>query len=146
MRPRPPVLDPDNNEQCAFSEEEIAYLDAGRSVALNTQTSRLMAERLKNGMQSEDWDEVQKCVVSLLCTPVKQGLFHQLIASGLGTVVKRLFLMRVDERNSFAVRLATLLVGYWDSAIEFIKDQRLRTCQRRPPLADKGTGKRRRVV
>lgn len=123
-RPERPTLNSMDDEELAFSEEEIRFIDSGTEVDVTMTNLESIAIKITDDVYSGRWDSVEKALANLLCTRILPGFFKVVAGSGIGTVVAYIFRREATEDNFLAVRMATLLVGYWESGFEHVQEQR----------------------
>lgn len=118
-----PALKSTGDDQAAFSEAEIAFLDTGSGVGVSSANLTLIAVELTDDVAHERWMRVEVTLRDLLSTQIKPGFFQAVSDAKLGSVVAFIFTLKPTEDNFLAVRLACLAVGYWESALNFVIEQ-----------------------
>jgi pantothenate synthetase len=94
-RPTRPDLYDADDEQLAFSDSEIKFIDAGMEVDVTVTNFKCIANKLKCDTCSGHWEGVEKIISDLLCTRIRPGFFKAVAESGIGMVVAYVFSLMV---------------------------------------------------
>ena len=121
-----PLLVSTNDEQTAFSEAEIRFLDAGEPIDVSVDNFCRVARDLTCFVQHEKWSKVEMSLRDILNTPIRPGCLSAIAESKLGNVVAHVFLSRPTHENFLSVRLACVAVGMWEAALDHATEQNRR--------------------
>ena len=116
-----------DDEEVAFSEAEISFLDAGKPIDVCVVNLSRIATHMTSVVAQEKWREVEMILRDILNTPIKPGCLAAIAESKLGRIIAHVFMSQPTHENFFSVRLACVVVGMWEAALEHATEQNRRT-------------------
>ena len=114
------------DHESAFTDVEMNQIRNAAPFERSSFVPNQIVARMDFFIEDADWGSIESLLLCLLATQLQPGDLSRIQDAELGALVFWLEQREVNNNNSFAVRLAVVLVSLWTSHIRHLEAVRQR--------------------